>query len=61
LKKKEDLIEVGNVYEHQTAKDYSTQELNSSVATKMIAIKHSCKFLHQENPLTIPCGRSPRK
>jgi hypothetical protein len=34
---------------------------NSSIGTKMIASKHSCKVLHQQNPLTIPCGRRLRK
>jgi hypothetical protein len=27
----------------------------------MMAYKHSCKVFHQQNPLTIPCGRRPRK
>jgi hypothetical protein len=40
----------------------ATQELkHSSIRTKMIASKYSCKVLHQQNPLTIPCGRRPRK
>jgi hypothetical protein len=38
----------------------ATHELNSSISTTMIASKHSCKVLHQQNPLTIPCGRQPR-
>jgi hypothetical protein len=29
---------------------------NSSITTKMIASKHSCKVLHEQNPLN-PCGR----
>jgi hypothetical protein len=27
----------------------------------LIASEHSCKVLHQQNPLTIPCGRRPRE
>jgi hypothetical protein len=53
---KKDSLEIGIDYEHQKAKDYLTQQhrnsSNSSLTTKMIAIKHSCKFLHQLNPLT---------
>jgi hypothetical protein len=30
---------------------------NSSKTTKITASKHFCKILHQETPLTIPCGR----
>jgi hypothetical protein len=65
LRKKEDSIEVGTNYEHQRAKDYLTQKQrisnNSSITTRMIASKHPRKVLHQQNPLTIPCGRKPRK
>jgi hypothetical protein len=54
LKQKEDSIEVSTDYEHQRAKDYLTQQHrnsnNSSIRTKMIASKHSCKVLHQQNP-----------
>jgi hypothetical protein len=64
-KKREDSVEVGTDYEHQRAKDYLTQQHrnsnNSSIGTKMIAFKYSCKVLHQQNSLTIPCGRRPRK
>jgi hypothetical protein len=64
-KKKEDSVEVGTDCEHQRAKDYLTQQhrnsRNSSITTKIIASKHSCKVLHQQNPLTIPCGRRLRK
>jgi hypothetical protein len=59
-KKKEDTLEVGTDYEHQRAKDYLTQELKqllNNKKKKKIASKHSCKVLHQQNPLTIPCGR----
>jgi hypothetical protein len=45
--------EVGTDYEHK--------HRNNSIGTKMIASKHSCKVLHQQNPPTIPCGRWPRK
>jgi hypothetical protein len=27
----------------------------------MLASKHSCKVLCQQNPLTIPCGRQPEE
>jgi hypothetical protein len=53
--KKEDSTEVGNDYKHQKAKDYLTQQhrksKNSSITTKTIALKHSCKVLNQLNPL----------
>jgi hypothetical protein len=55
--KKADSFETG---EHPKAKDYLTQHRsskNSSITTKITASKHSCKVLHQQNPLTIPCGR----
>jgi hypothetical protein len=58
LKKKGDSVEVSTDYEHQRAKHYLTQELKqllNNTTTKMIASKH------QQNPLTIPCGRRPRK
>jgi hypothetical protein len=63
--KKKDPIEYSTDYKHQRAKDYITQQQrnsnNSSIITKMIASKHSCMLLHQQNTLTIPCGRQPRK
>jgi hypothetical protein len=34
---------------------------SNSKTTKIIASKHSCKILHQQNPLTLPCGRQPIK
>jgi hypothetical protein len=53
--KKKDSVEVGTDYEHQRAKEYLTQQHrnsnNSSITTKIIASKHSCKVLHQLNPL----------
>jgi hypothetical protein len=58
LKKKEESVEIGVDYEHQKAKDYLTQRHrssnNSSIAIKIIAYKHSCKVLHQQNPLLFP-------
>jgi hypothetical protein len=60
-----DSVEICISYEHQKAKDYLTQQhmnsSNSTIITKMIAFKHSCKVLHQQNPLTIPCGRQLNK
>jgi hypothetical protein len=59
--------EVGNYeyYEHQRAKDYlklqHRNSNNSPITPKLIASEHSCKVLHQQNPLTIPCGRRPRE
>jgi hypothetical protein len=51
LKKKEDSLEFGTDYEHQTAKDYSTQQHmnsnNSSIGTKMICIQ---TFLQRLTP-----------
>jgi hypothetical protein len=65
IKEKEDSVEVGTDYKHQRAKHYLPQQHrnsnNSSIGTIIIASKHSCKVLHQQNPLTIPCGRRPRK
>jgi hypothetical protein len=63
-KKEDDSVEGGTDYEHQRAKDYVTQQhrnSNNSSITKLIASKHSCQVLHQQNPLTTPCGRWPRK
>jgi hypothetical protein len=64
-KKEEDPVEFGTDYEHRSTKDYITQQhrnsSNSSITTTVIASKHSCKVLHQQNPLTVPCGRRPRK
>jgi hypothetical protein len=57
MKKKENSVGVGTNYEHQRAKDYLTQEQKQLNNNKKIASKHSCKALHQQNPLTIPCGR----
>jgi hypothetical protein len=61
LIKQKDSVDVGTDYEHQRAKDYLTQQhknpINSSIRTKIIASKHSCKVLHQWNSLIIPCGR----
>jgi hypothetical protein len=49
-----DSVEVGTDYEHQRAKDYLTQQHrnsnNSSITTKMIAFKQTCKVLNQQNP-----------
>jgi hypothetical protein len=60
-KRKENSVEVGTDYEKQRAKDYLTHQHrnsnNFSIRTKIIVSKHSCKVLHQENPLTFPCGR----
>jgi hypothetical protein len=65
IEEKRRLLEVGTDYKHQRAKDYLTQQHtnsnNSSTTTKMIASKHSCKVLHQQNRVTIPCGRRPSK
>jgi hypothetical protein len=65
IEEKEDSVEIGIDYEHQKAKDYIIQQhrnsSNSSITTKMIAFKNSCKVLHQQNPLTIPRGKRPRK
>jgi hypothetical protein len=64
LKKKVYSIEIGTNYEHQKAKDYLPQHRssnNSSITAKMTASNNSCRELHQQKPLTIPCGRRPRK
>jgi hypothetical protein len=65
IEEKEDSVESCTDYEHQKANDYLTQQHrtsnNSSIATKLIASKHSCKVLHHQNPLTIPCVRRTRK
>jgi hypothetical protein len=63
-RKKEDSVETGADYEHPKAKYYLTQlyrnSKNSLITKIMTASQHSCKVLHQENPLTIPCGRRPK-
>jgi hypothetical protein len=46
-KKKEDSFKTDIDYEHLKA--------------KITAAEHSSKVLHQQNPLTIPCGRQPKK
>jgi hypothetical protein len=55
LRKKEDSVENGSNYEHLQAREYLMQKhrnsKNSSITTNMTAFKHSCKDLHQENPL----------
>jgi hypothetical protein len=59
--KQEDSTEISTNHERQKAKDYLTQQhrnsKNSSITTKIIASKYSFKALHQQNPLSIPCGR----
>jgi hypothetical protein len=64
--RRKDGVEKGVIQKRQinTSKrllNTATQELNkSSIRTKIIASKLSCKVLHQQNPLTILCEKLPR-
>jgi hypothetical protein len=62
--KEEDSAEIGTNSAPRRAKGYSTQQHKNSSnfsTTKMTAFELSYKNSHQQNPLTIPCGRLPRK
>jgi hypothetical protein len=64
LKEKQDSTEIGTDYEHQKAKDYLTRQYKNSKelsTTKMTASKHSCKVLHQYNPLFLVEGDQETK
>jgi hypothetical protein len=64
LKKREDSIENVTHYEHPQVKFYLTQQHwssgNSSISTKTTASIHTCKELHQTNPLIITFGKQPK-